>query len=786
MVSSAFTKAMERSERTVCVGDIPAELCEHGAADVRVATVFGQFGEVLAVCLHPHADGTGWGTVTFAQADAARAALAAGVTVDVAPGDDWKQTVAVRLKLQQATLAMEVRALAAVRIGGRGAAPVRRSGHSSFCPATAAAAVGRERAAAREWEDVRRAEQELRDAEASGDGAAIREAQERLAAEQREAEEASRANERARAERAELVRRAVQEHADATPDAPTNAVDRAAAESAVVHFVKELPDRLWTPLETLRKPPAQRSHSEISSLMQMARRQEIGFVTRLTTAEQRRLCRVLRVVLLPTGKQVYAEGDRADNLYIVWHGAATATTQYGGGGTKRRAQLLLDNAESEEESDWSADEDDGEPNGEDDGGDGQKGGEDGGGGEHLGRHRFKTAVSAVSATVATRSVAGHLRNTQTDEVCAHCGKTGHTKAFCPRLKAEAVRRGSERRLGELGVGQHFGELALVRPGSVRTATVVARCPTALLVLSYEDFCDTLKLGHEDEELAELETQLSRLTSCPIFHGLPLRNLLTLSDLAECRTFPKGFKIYSQGDVANEISLVLSGRVAFSKRMPRRVVSPPRGPRNSAPSTPRSGALAERRQVTPMQSAASEHERVVEYWIVHAGELGKGAVLSAQGAHEKQKEGNLLRHSWTTTASTDVEVLTLSVHTLLRRTAPETLERVQEYLSCEIRKAELEQAVRREQDWQQKRSLLFVHITGKGQTQKQKEMAEVWVERAARSKRADADATTPRAVLSVAGGSAAGGGAGAAATKSPGGISVVRARIQSRFIGCGGA
>ena len=54
MVSSAFTKAMERSERTVCVGDIPAELCEHGAADVRVATVFGQFGEVLAVCLHPH------------------------------------------------------------------------------------------------------------------------------------------------------------------------------------------------------------------------------------------------------------------------------------------------------------------------------------------------------------------------------------------------------------------------------------------------------------------------------------------------------------------------------------------------------------------------------------------------------------------------------------------------------------------------------------------------------------------------------------------------------------
>ena len=40
-------------------------------------------------------------------------ASAAGVTGDVAPGDDWKQTVAVRLKLQQATLAMEVRALAA-------------------------------------------------------------------------------------------------------------------------------------------------------------------------------------------------------------------------------------------------------------------------------------------------------------------------------------------------------------------------------------------------------------------------------------------------------------------------------------------------------------------------------------------------------------------------------------------------------------------------------------------------------------------------------------------------
>ena len=133
-----IAKAVQLSLSTVCVGEVPAEVCSHGAADVRMKALFDHFGTVTSVCLHPKADGTaGWATVTFEQPFAAAAAIRVGVSVEVSP-QDGREPYTAELQLQKATMAMESRAMAAVQIGGRGAAPVRRRGHSSFMPSSAA------------------------------------------------------------------------------------------------------------------------------------------------------------------------------------------------------------------------------------------------------------------------------------------------------------------------------------------------------------------------------------------------------------------------------------------------------------------------------------------------------------------------------------------------------------------------------------------------------------------------------------------------------------------------
>ena len=71
-----------------------------------------------------------------------------------------------------------------------------------------------------------------------------------------------------------------------------------------------------------------------------------------------------------------------------------------------------------------------------------------------------------------------------------------------------------------------------------------------------------------------------------------------------------------------------------------------------------------------------------------------------------------------------------------------LERVREYCAAELSRAALEKAVERDQNWQQKRSQLFVHITGKGKTKKELDRQEVWAGRARRHANALELAGTP--------------------------------------------
>lgn len=674
----ALQKAMQRGERTVVVGEVPAAICASGAADVRLANIFQQFGEVVAVCLHPRKDGTaGWGTVTFGEpGGAARAIRAASVSVEIASTDQQGQYTA-ELSVQRATLAMESRALGAIQIGGRGPAPVRRRGHSSF-----------------------------RTSRAHNNQRAL--------------------SPRGRASNAEIADRSalVSDTIVEALGEPRNSMEQSARDRAVECLVTDVPPRLWSAMQTLRKAPEERSQSDVSALVSMARHQQIGFINKLTGPEQRRVCAVLTMCILPVGHNVYVEGSTADATYIILHGAVTATTQQGGGGGRRRAQLLVGHAESEEDSDDDENNADREILVHEDAGV-----------RCGGLSPRESAVSPRASGATAASTREHGSDTALGRV---------------QRKSAAPIETAERRVGDFCVGQHFGELALLKPGSKRTATVVVREPSVLLQVKQPDFASAMQL--RDEERVELEAQLVRLRQCPIFQDLPLRTLLDLAELAEYQCCPKDTVLCEQGAPATQVFVVLSGKVAYSAKIRRREVSPPRLSR-PAPSPDASKGNKDQTAASAMSATSSiaapcatakisPGAPEAEYWRVEVGQLGVGAIVGADGlppdgvkdsrSAAGSRNEKVRRYRWTTTTSNDVEVLKVRIHTLIHRAPSSVLERLHEYSRSELSRQSLEKAVRREQQWQQKRSELFVHITGKGQTQKQVELQEMWAERAAKA------------------------------------------------------
>ena len=637
--------AMQLSERTVVVSEVPPEVCASGAADVQIATLFQPFGDVIAVCLHPQQHGAaGWATVTFAEpGEASQAVCAATITVEVAATRERGQRTAV-LPVSRGTLAMESRAMAAVQLGGRGPAPVRRRGHTSFRTSS-------------------------------------------LRADERAPAPRGRASDAQFSERSAFLHGIIV----AAFGEPRNATEQAAWGRAVDRLVTGAPPTLWSAMQTLQTPPEKRTQRDVSVLVSMARHQQIGFITKLTGPEQRRTCAVLRLLVVPAGHRVYTEGSAADAMYIIMHGAATATTRQGGGGNSRMAQLLLGQAESEEDSDEEE------------------------------------------------------QNPGLSSAAFSAGAHGSAAAAGSRVPVPAVLETEERKLGDLEGGQHFGELALLKPGSVRTATVVAREPLILLQVNQVDFSSAMKL--DDEEQAELKAQLSRLRQCPVFQDLPCRMLLDLAELAEYRCCPKGTVLYEQGAPATHMCLVLSGRVEFSANIRRRDAP------TSRPSRPKAAASVPKRIDTSLfRTELSPASPETGSWHVTAGTLGAGAIVGSAGlppdGEKSPRSGGtrhqaVQRHRWTTTATNDVEVLELRVHTLIHRTSPVVLERLYEYNCAELSRQSLERAAGQEHQWGQTRSELFVHITGKGQTQKQVEMQDMWASRAARASLAPAPFCTPR-------------------------------------------
>jgi len=74
---------------------------------------------------------------------------------------------------------------------------------------------------------------------------------------------------------------------------------------------------------------------------------------------------------------------------------------------------------------------------------------------------------------------------QPGEVIIAQGDPADRAYFIQRGEVEVVREG--RQVAKMGPGDYFGEMALLRPGARRTATVAALTPVELMVLGKENF-----------------------------------------------------------------------------------------------------------------------------------------------------------------------------------------------------------------------------------------------------------------------------------------------------------
>jgi len=115
------------------------------------------------------------------------------------------------------------------------------------------------------------------------------------------------------------------------------------------------------------------------------------------------------------------------------------------------------------------------------------------------------------------------------------------------------------RLGEIMSGNHFGELALVNPDSIRTASIQCREPCELLKLSRADFDATLRVANE-EDLVHKALLMQKM---PLFAKTSVGELLPQSYVAHIVKYPKGALIQRQGDLSTHLTVVLKGMVNAS-------------------------------------------------------------------------------------------------------------------------------------------------------------------------------------------------------------------------------
>ena len=121
---------------------------------------------------------------------------------------------------------------------------------------------------------------------------------------------------------------------------------------------------------------------------------------------------------------------------------------------------------------------------------------------------------------------------------------------------------SEEHVASLYNGDSFGELALLREGSVRSATVRAETDVEFLVISREDY-NTILGAVTEEQLAE---KIDFLIALPAFAGVPLSMIRSVAYVLTTREFDRNAVVFRQGEETEDIFFVERGGIKFVREV----------------------------------------------------------------------------------------------------------------------------------------------------------------------------------------------------------------------------
>ncbi|KAK3268253.1 hypothetical protein CYMTET_23234 [Cymbomonas tetramitiformis] len=137
------------------------------------------------------------------------------------------------------------------------------------------------------------------------------------------------------------------------------------------------------------------------------------------------------------------------------------------------------------------------------------------------------------------------------------------KAHDPRIAYDehAMAHHYGQRVAGLGIGKHFGELALLSTSDTRTATILTEMPVEFMKITRAVYDATLR----QLQLEQLRSKMEFLSRCALFSMMDdhdkSRNQLITTD----KVYPRGFTIVEEGDPLKTVYFVVSGSVSLTHK-----------------------------------------------------------------------------------------------------------------------------------------------------------------------------------------------------------------------------
>ncbi len=130
--------------------------------------------------------------------------------------------------------------------------------------------------------------------------------------------------------------------------------------------------------------------------------------------------------------------------------------------------------------------------------------------------------------------------------------------------------GKRNELRHLGIGGVFGELGALR-GRNRVASVYTQTLSRIIRVPADTIRKLMEIDPDFRDRINLMMNrriIETFLAChPVFEGLPEEVLLSLVELMELRTFPKGGRVFSTGDDLDGVHLIVAGEVGVNVDLP---------------------------------------------------------------------------------------------------------------------------------------------------------------------------------------------------------------------------